>query len=137
MARRQQPRQTPEEAWREIIEEWRQSRLTPKVFCERERYSLGAFQQFAEKLFGSTYLKDAERGVADAAHTAEISSASVPKPNPFVPIRLLSDGQSQSSYDKYAPLNQVEIMVPGGAVIRVTENCSLDFVAKLFSSLKA
>jgi hypothetical protein len=31
---------------------------------------------------------------------------------------------------------RIDILVPGGAVIRVSENCSVKFVAELFSTLK-
>ena len=65
--------------------------------------------------------------------------------NPFVPLRLLPDaaaikeGQllAEESPDEIPTQKQcIDILVPGGAIIRVGEHCNLKLVAKLLSALR-
>ena len=43
---------TTEESWAEIFDEWRQSGLSAKEYCEREGYSVWGFKHYYEKQFG-------------------------------------------------------------------------------------
>ena len=79
--------------------------------------------------------------VSSANAAALLSHTDETPKNPFVPLRLLPDDEKEQEPQppivESCPLKQlIDILVPGGAVIRVDENCSLKFVAELFSTLK-
>ena len=64
-------------------------------------------------------------------------------PNPFVPIRIISGVESKavpgsiSTNPDTTPIKpEVEIALPGGAIIRLNGNCNVQLVAELLSALK-
>ncbi len=87
-----------------------------------------------------------EREKFAPAHVAALLAETPPgSGNPFVPLRLLADVPEQQAKQSAvpgstadgAPKECVEILVPGGAVIRFHADCSTDFLADLFRTLKS
>jgi hypothetical protein len=65
------------------------------------------------------------------------------KQNPFVPIRIVQNAggedvvpQMSRQESKGESRSEIEIALPGGAVIRLNDNCNLRMVAELLSILK-
>jgi len=78
-------------------------------------------------------LRDREKGAFESSLEASQNYAAG-----FVPIRLLPDKQFQELEFEPERLNAsekkvvVEVMIPGGAVLRIHERCPEGFVSKIF-----
>jgi transposase-like protein len=152
-----------EEFWRKQIDLWQESGLSVRAFCRESGIVETSFYAWRRELIiraredGSAEelsramtpntLKDGRGGSVairfrqtDRSAIQELAK-SEEKPNPFVPIRLISTGAGKKNEEEAAKVasgqSQVEITLPNGAVIRLDDGCNPDFVARLLSSLRA
>jgi len=93
--------------WQQQLQRFDQSGLSASAFCARHRLSLPSFYSWRRRL----------------RHT---QTSDQPQPAPhFVPVHLLPAAAP-------AP---VELLLPAGAVLRLTPRCDLAFVRSLVESL--
>lgn len=124
--------------WRKHVDAWKQSRLSKRAFCIAHNLSQSSFNAWRREL----ELRDREN--QPSANAAELLTTDQHTVKAFVPIRLVQDDpleQKEISSDPGQPevLDKqiiVEVLVPGGAVLRFDENCPASFVSKLFAALK-
>jgi hypothetical protein len=125
-----------ESFWRKHIEAWKLSGLSKRAYCIANNLSQSSFNAWNREIT----IRDREK--IPSANAAALLSESEPK-SPFVQLRLLhgepDDVKSEAPKAPVVennPKQSIEILVPGGAVIRVDETCSVKYVTELFSSLK-
>jgi transposase len=97
--------------WRQRLQRFERSGLTAVAFCVKEAVSLPSFYAWRRRL-----------------HQPPAAQAARPAPPPveaarLVPVRLLA-----------APA-PVELVLPGGAVLRLAPGCDLAFVRLLVATL--
>ena len=125
-----------ESFWRKHIEAWKVGGLSKRGYCISHNLSQSSFNAWCREI------ELRNREMVASANSEAVLSKSVEQPkNAFVPLRLLPDDlidkePLSQEVECRVEKQQIEILVPGGAVIRVDENCSVKFVAELFSSLK-
>jgi hypothetical protein len=123
-----------ESFWRRHIEAWAQSGLSKRAYCLTKELSQSSFNAWNREIT----LRDREK--APAARTTDSPPGSKDK-NPFVPLRLLPDeaqvGNRELPGSPARTANSLDILVPGGAVIRINNRPTIEFVVELFSSLKS
>jgi hypothetical protein len=127
--------------WRKQIADWKKSGLSKRAFCIQHVLSQSSFNAWCREIG----IRDREKIPSTNAEMLLATPSEFPKTNPFVPLRLLADGEERAhveapagaELDKAPETRQcVEIVVPGGAVIRVHEDSNLDLVGKIFSTLR-
>jgi hypothetical protein len=127
--------------WRKQIEDWKKSGLSKRSFCIKHGLSESSFNAWCREIA----IRDREKIPSTNAEMLLATPAETPRPNPFVPLRLLPDDDERGLSEPRADVARheapetkqyVEIVVPGGAIIRVREDCDLNFVGKIFSTLK-
>lgn len=114
------------------MEAWVLSGLSKRAYCIANDLVQSSFNAWIREIT----IRDREK--ISSGNAAALLSESQPK-NPFVPLRLLhgdDEVKPEASVAESNPKQPIEILVPGGAVIRVDETCSVKYVAELFSSLK-
>jgi len=120
--------------WRRHIEDWKNSGLSKRQYCIKHNLSQSSFSTWVREIA----LRDKEQGAFVAGSLTEPVKS---KANPFVPLRIVPDDvrepKSEAPVELGVTEKKIEIFVPGGAVIRVNDSCNLNFVSKLFYSLKA
>lgn len=121
--------------WRKHIAAWKSSKLSKRAYCKANNLSESSFNAWSREI------SIREREYAPTDNAAAILSL---RDNPFVPIKLVPDRKNDlasTPQTTEAPTQntsaRVEVVVPGGAVLHVSESCSVDFVAKLFSVLRS
>lgn len=121
--------------WRKHIEAWKSSNLSKRGYCKANNLSESSFNAWSREV------SIREREYAPTDNAAVLLSS---PDNPFVPIRLVPDQKgNETTPPKVAEVTprttaaRVEIAVPGGAVLHVSDCCSVEFVAKLFSVLRS
>jgi hypothetical protein len=119
--------------WRKHVEAQKISGLSKRGYCKANNLSESSLNSWGREL--------ALRAREKLPPTSALLHSSPQKAvNPFVSIRLLPDAPvpalEQPVFDKLSEKPQIEILVPGGAVIRVNEHCNAAFVSELFSLLK-
>lgn len=125
-----------ESFWRKHVDAWKASGESKRGYCIKRNLSESSFNAWHRELG----IRDREK-VASANAEALLSSSIDQSKNLFVPLRLISeeskaDAKQESSVEQPEAKPVIEVLVPGGAVIRVDESCSPDFVATLFATLK-
>jgi len=121
--------------WRRHLEEWKVSGLSKRAYCIQQNLPQSSFNAWRRELD----LRDREKGSFESSPGASQNHAAG-----FVPIRLVPDNQFQEheSEPRIERLNAsekkgvVEVVIPGGAVLRIDEHCPEGFVSKIFSALK-
>ncbi len=120
--------------WRKHVEAWKRSGMSKRAYCLQNNLTASSFNAWNREIG----IRDREK--SPSANAAELTSA---VKSPFQQIRLVSaeprpepPGQTMSQPTSVQS-GSVDILVPGGAVIRVTEGCQIDYITRLFSSLKA
>ena len=121
--------------WRKHINAWRQSGLSKRAYCIANNLSQSSFGAW----FREITIRDREK--VPSGNAAALLAESPPE-NPFVQLRLLHGEANEVKAEapnvpaaEIESKQAIEILIPGGAVIRVDETCSVQFVAELFSSL--
>lgn len=121
--------------WRKHIAAWKSSKLSKRAYCKANNLTDSSFNAWSREI------SIREREYAPTDNAAALLSS---RDNPFVSIKLVPDRKSDLTPSPKAteaqPLNtsaRVEIVVHGGAVLHVSDSCSVDFVAKLFSVLRS
>jgi hypothetical protein len=121
--------------WRRHIEDWKKIGLSKRKYCIKNNLSQSSFGTWVREIA----LRDREQLPSTNA-AGPLAEPSKFKVNPFVPLRILSDDlqehKSEATVEPSVTEKRIEILVPGGAVIRVNDTCNLNFVCQLFSSLK-
>jgi hypothetical protein len=122
--------------WRRHSDSWERSGLTKSAYCKEHELTYSCFLYWRREIEN----RDGEQ-VPTTNANALVAKMPERAANPFVPIRLHSD-QVPEENDRRAPVKnaekqQIEIALPGGAVIRLHDGCDPSFVAKLLSCLKA
>ena len=119
--------------WRAHVVAWKKSGLSKRSYCLKNDLSQSSFNAWSREIA----IRDREK-VSSASAQALLSP---PKgKNPFVPLRLLPEESAAENPPAPAKpagaVNGLEILVPGGAVIKIADRMSLDLVVDLFSSLR-
>jgi hypothetical protein len=96
--------------WVDRLARFPASGLNPAAFCAAEGVSLPSFYSWKRRL------------AVEAQDTANEPTASAPRPL-LLPVRLPSACPG------------VELVLPGGAVLRLTPGCDLTFVRSLVAAL--
>ena len=96
--------------WAERLARFSDSGLRPAEFCAAEGVSLPSFYAWKRRLNTQARSPDTEP-----------SAATPPGPR-LLPVRL-------------APVTAVELVLPGGAVLRILPGCDLAFVRALVTAL--
>jgi hypothetical protein len=124
-----------ESFWRKHIEAWKRSGQSKRGYCISHNLCQSSFNAWNREIG----IRDREK-VASANAAGLLPDSVKASKNPFVPLHLLPD---EAKEPEFVPSiiethseQLIDILVPGGAVIRISENCSLKFVAELFSTLK-
>jgi len=122
--------------WRQHIGVWKRSGLSKRAYCKSKNLADSSFNAWYREI----ELRDREK-VATTNAAVLLTEAEQKSTNPFVPLRLVASEPQQEQLEpphtKADETQQtISILVPGGAVLRVTDNCNLNFVAELYSSLK-
>ena len=122
-----------ESFWRRHIEAWKNSGLSKRGYCLSNDLSQSSFNAWNREIT----LRDREK--IPSANATELLSTSEEK-SPFVPLRLLPDEipiENSKSADLHPrTIGSLEILVPGGAVIRVNDELNVALVAELYSFLR-
>jgi len=123
--------------WRSHIHGWKQSGQSKRAYCIAHNVSQSSFNAWTREIG----IRDREK-VPSANAEALLSESVEQLKNPFVALHLLPDGALEeegaaesSESPASSTARRVEILVPGGATIRI-ESCSLNFIGELFSTLK-
>jgi hypothetical protein len=128
-----------ESYWRRHMDAWRNSGLSKRAYCKAHNVSESSFNAWCRELS----IRDREY-----KPTANVDGLLKAEDFSFVPIRLVHDSTSTdaapgalanavvSTPDTKTQTSAcVDVLVPGGAILRVTDGASLDLVSKLFSTL--
>jgi len=124
--------------WRKHIAAQKQSGLSKRGYCLANNLSQSSFNAWSREI----ELREREK-VAPLNVDELLTVAPSISPNPFVPLRLLAEAPSHPVTEPpSAPVRDsahgnIEILVPGGAMIRITADCTAGLVAELFSALKS
>ncbi len=121
--------------WRQHLEAWQKSGLSKRGYCMENDLAYSSFMTWRREI----ELRDREK--VPPANVAELLAKTPGRnANPFVPIRIVPERESQEvkqvSEAKDGVAQQIEIVLPSGAVIRVHDSCDPCFVAKLLSGLE-
>ncbi len=102
-------------------------RLSKRAYCIANDLSQSSFGAWNREIT----IRDREK--IPSANAAALLSEPQPK-NPFVPLRLLhgEENEVKAAVAKSGPKQAIEILLPGGGVIRVDETCNVQYVAELF-----
>ncbi len=118
--------------WRKHVEAQKFSALSKRGYARANNLSESSFNFWCREI--------ALRAREKVPKGAQLHCSDQTSVNPFVSIRLLPDQPVPSPESPLPETDveeqQIDILVPGGAVIRVNERCNIGFVAELFSSLK-
>lgn len=121
--------------WRKHVAAWKSSKLSKRAYCKANNLSESSFNAWSREI------SIREREYAPTDNAAALLAL---RNNPFVPIKLVPDRKSDltpapktTEIKPQSTSAHVEIFVPGGAVLHVSDSCSVDFVAKLFSVLRS
>lgn len=101
-----------ERTWRSHLEEQAASGLSSKEFCQERGLNVNNFQRWRQEI---------------SRRDREKPSTSIESANPFVPVRVIALPQSEIG---------LEVLLPGQAVIQVTDNSPLDLLAKVLRALE-
>ena len=124
-----------ESFWRKHVGAWKLSGQSKRGYCISHSLCQSSFNAWNREIG----IRDREK-IASANAAGLLSDLVKSSKNPFVPLHLLPDEVKEPEF--VPPIiesrseQRIDILVPGGAVIRVSENCSVKFVAELFSTLK-
>lgn len=122
--------------WKSHLDGWKKSGLSKRAYCTEHNLAYSSLMSWRREI------EIREREKVPTVNAAALLSKSTEKPaTPFVPIRLLPNtdkGQAprQAVVEGNAAKQQVEILLPGGAVIRLNDACNTNFVVELLSALK-
>jgi len=97
--------------WRSYITEQASSGLSAKQFCQSKGLNVNNFHWWRHEI--------ARRDLETRSPT--------PAANPFVPVRIITLPQSEPG---------LEVLLPGDAVIKVTNSSPLDLLAKVLRMLE-
>jgi hypothetical protein len=119
-----------ESSWRVHIEAWRASGLSVRKFCQVNFISESSFRTWRRELA----LRDRE-----SIKPANARATPAHPESPFVAIRLVPDQplKKESSGVTDGLVNSLQLQMPGGATLLITEQMDLSLVAKLISALEA
>lgn len=122
--------------WRKHVEAWRLSGESKRGYCIKRNLSESSFSGWMREL----NIRDREK--ASFANAEALLSTPVNESkNLFVPLRLINAEESneekvaEQTGEELPAKKLIDILVPGGAVIRVDETCSPEFIADLFATL--
>jgi hypothetical protein len=120
--------------WRARISDWKKSGKTKRAYCLENNLSQSSFNAWNREIA----IRDREKVPSTNAQELLAQSQII---NPFVPLRLLPETDEPaegkcSSTAQLNPTSLVEILVPGGAIIRL-HDCGLSSIGEIFSALKS
>ena len=109
----QRLRQSREKHWRGVLLAFEQSGLSVTRFCRENGINQGTFKRWRSELVSQ----------APASNPA-------PKSNPFVPVQIRPQAQQQIT-DEW-----LDVVLPGGSLIRVTERTPPQLLMKVLKTLE-
>jgi len=110
------------QAWKALVQAWRQSGLTAKVFCHQEGLKEVDLRRW------STRLKQEQ---SQATSHKKMASTSTPSPT-LIPVTLTSHGLKDISTEEYA----LELMLGKNLVIRVKNQFDENLLLQLIQVLR-
>ena len=115
---------TKEQYWREQLSALAESKLSVRGYCQANDVSESSLRSWRRELS----LRDREVPLPKARKEA---------PNPFVPIRLVMHERQDSMLgDLTEKVSPLELIVRGGAVIRIENDTDFKLVSRLLSALE-
>lgn len=106
-----------ESKWRQILRRFEGSGVSAMQFCKREGLSLSLFYCWRKTI------KRRDSECQEGPRTARPC-------NPFVPLRIAG---GEIDRDNEAP---IEIALPGGALVRVTDQTNLVLLCRILTTLE-
>ena len=117
--------------WRGQIEKWQASGLSKRAFCLRENLSQSSFGAWCREL----RIRDREFN-SNANAAALLSKQDDRKASPFVPLHILPDELRPSRIEPPAE-SKIEVLLPGGCIIRLGRDSDFSLVKELVEALEA
>lgn len=99
-----------EQFWRLVLDEQRKSGLNVREFCRRESISEASFYAWRREL--------KERDGGDSQHAKRANT----KPGKLVPVEVIVPQEIDSCADRTAATRNVEIVTPGGWLLRLASS---------------
>lgn len=111
-----------ERYWRQLDTEQLSSGLSNKEFCQPRGIQVGTLQWWRRRIVA----RDQQRGLQPGAKLSPAGQ------NPFIPISPLKLDQPATLLER-----GLEIVLPGGATIKVTDSTPMDLLSKVLNMLEA
>lgn len=102
--------------WRDLVDEQRASGLSAPQFCKERGVKIRSFNRWRQKL---------------AAEGRSASLNQLATVNPFVAVHIPAPSPAR------AVESMIEILLPGGSTVRVTECTPLDLLSRVLRALEA
>ena len=139
-----------EKFWREKVKSWRTSVLSIRAFCRQRGISETGFYAWRREL----RIRDRENNT----NFEQFSSSSLPikvkdsrgrsipakfreqegtdRNSPFVPLKLVSSTQKQSTDEPSVSESNIEIVSPNGFTIRISKTTDLNLLSQVVHALE-
>lgn len=126
--------------WRKHVAEWKASGLSKRGYAIAHNLPESSFNAWRREI----ELRDREK-IPTANASALLSADPVEPKSGFVPLRIVPDANvSSNSADENCMTSggdetsgTIELMIPGGSVIRVTHESDLALIRRLLNVLEA
>lgn len=129
--------------WRKHVEAWKKSGLSKRAYCITNNLSQSSFNAWWREL----EIRDRERIPSENALALLAEPSDEPKtakkaaPKTFLPLHVLPEPAEPDSSRPSSKMNSggptVELILPGGCVIHLSQDTDLKLIGKLLSSLEA
>lgn len=118
--------------WRKHIESWEKSGQSKRGYCLEKKLSESSFNSWKREI----ELRDRENMSAKKAGP-EVDSPALAR-GPFVPLRVVPDAAPAGRGEACAAVDgkAVEVRVPGGAVLILSQGSSVELAVEIFHALK-
>jgi len=119
--------------WRKHIESWAKSGQSKRGYCLEKELSESSFNAWKREI----ELRDREKAASVTITEVKVDSPVLAR-GPFVPLRVLPDASPQSRDEALTAVDgkAVEVRVPGGAVLILSQGSSVELAVEIFHALK-
>jgi len=151
--RRNRPDVEKKQFWRLVLEEYQKSGLSVREFCRVESISEPSFYAWRRTLAKSDQIGKSDPGHSDPTRSSSDSltprSPVAPVADSHPPVSLRPRPKLKQRRETFvpvtvtdpikpsgAPCQPIEIVAPGGYTIRVSEECGIDMLKRVFAVLR-